>query len=381
MSLGIHLTLLIGPTLPIPASSALIDSLVSVEVTNTEQGRDGFQITFAAGRSGGASDILDYSLIDSPLLRQFNRVIIMVTFGAIPKVLIDGIITHVQLNPSQEPGKSTLTVTGEDVSVMMDREEKTQTYPNQPDSVIVNRIILSYAQYGLIPTVIPPVSLDVPIMLDWIPSHRGTDLSYIKQLATKNAYVFYVEPTNAPGVNIAYWGPPNLSSLLPQMHALSVNMGASTNVASINFQYNALQPQLVSGSVNDRLTDTTIPVQTFASTRLPLSSKPAWLVNILNSRKKQLDSSGMTVFEAYTSAQAQTDSSVDVVTATGEIDSLAYGDILRARKLVGLRGAGNSYDGVYYVKNVTHQIKLGEYKQSFTLSREGLGSLTPVVPP
>ena len=89
----------------------------------------------------------------------------------------------------------------------------------------------------------------------------------------------------------------------------------------------------------------------------------------------------MSVLEAYASAQAQTDNSVDAVTATGELDSLAYGDILRARKLVGLRGAGNSYDGVYLIKNVTHHIKVGEYKQSFTLSREGLGSITPVVPP
>src|SRR5207245_1000857 len=109
-------------------------------------------------------------------------------------------ITHQQLTPSQEPGKSTLTVTGEDVSVMMDMDEKTQTYPNMPDIVIVNKIILSYAQYGLIPNVIPPASLDVPLMVDWVPSYQGTDLSYIQQLAAKNAYVFYVEPTDVPGV-------------------------------------------------------------------------------------------------------------------------------------------------------------------------------------
>jgi hypothetical protein len=366
--------------LPVPAPLSLIDSLQSVEVSNTDQGRDGFQITFAAGRGSGAADILDYSLLSNPLLRPFNRVIIMVTFGFIPKVLIDGIITHQQLTPSQEPGKSTFTVTGEDVSVMMNIEEKSPTYPNMPDLVIVNKIIISYAQYGLIPNVIPPMSLDVPIMVDWIPSYRGTDLSYVQQLATKNAYVFYIEPTNVPGVNNAYWGPA-VGSSLPQMHSLSVNMGASTNVASINFQFSALQPKLVIGSVQDRLSNITIPVRTFASTRLPLSAGPAWLVNMLNIGKKQLDSGGMNVLEAYASAQAETDRSVDAVTASGELDSLVYGDILRARKLVGVRGAGYSYDGIYFVKNVNHHIKPGEYKQSFTLSREGLGSITPVVPP
>ena len=273
--------------MPVPAPTSLISSLQSVEVTNTDQGRDGFQIIFAAGRSGDSADIVDYSLISSPLLRPFNRVIIMATLGVMPQVLIDGIITHQQLTPSPEPGKSTFTVTGEDVSVMMDREVKIQTYPNMPDPVIVNKIILSYAQYGLIPNVVPPLSLDVPIMIDWIPCYLGTDLSCVQQLATKNAYVFYVEPTNVPGVNNAYWGPPIISSV-PQMHALSINMGANSNVASINFQYKALQPQLVSGSVDDRLTGATVPVQILKSTRLPLSAEPASLVNMLNIRKNQL---------------------------------------------------------------------------------------------
>jgi hypothetical protein len=48
---------------------------------------------------------------------------------------------------------------------------------------------------------------------------------------------------------------------------------------------------------------------------------------------------------------------------------------------VGVRGAGPTYDGLYYVDSVTHNIKPGEYKQSFTLSRDGLISSTPVVPP
>jgi hypothetical protein len=57
-----------------------------------------------------------------------------------------------------------------------------------------------------------------------------------------------------------------------------------------------------------------------------------------------------------------------------------YGSILRARLLVGVRGAGITYDGMYYVESVTHNLKRGEYKQNFTLSRDGLISQTPLVP-
>jgi hypothetical protein len=48
--------------------------------------------------------------------------------------------------------------------------------------------------------------------------------------------------------------------------------------------------------------------------------------------------------------------------------------------LVGVRGAGLAYDGLYYVDSVTHKLKRGEFKQSFQLSRDGLMSLTPKVP-
>ena len=58
-----------------------------------------------------------------------------------------------------------------------------------------------------------------------------------------------------------------------------------------------------------------------------------------------------------------------------------YGDILRPRRLVGVRGAGWMFDGFYYVSNVTHRIKKGEYTQSFTLKREGFGAISPVVLP
>ena len=70
----------------------------------------------------------------------------------------------------------------------------------------------------------------------------------------------------------------------------------------------------------------------------------------------------------------------EVVYADGKLDVLRYGRPLKARKLVGVRGAGTAFDGLYYVKKVTHRIKRGEYKQDFSLSRNGLVSTFPQVP-
>jgi len=71
----------------------------------------------------------------------------------------------------------------------------------------------------------------------------------------------------------------------------------------------------------------------------------------------------------------------DAITGTGSLDVVRYGQVLRSRMLVGVRGAGLAYDGMYYVNSVTHNLKRGEYKQSFTLSRDGLISITPRVLP
>ena len=72
--------------------------------------------------------------------------------------------------------------------------------------------------------------------------------------------------------------------------------------------------------------------------------------------------------------------SQDSVSARGSLDVLRYGRMLKARGLVGVRGAGIAYDGLYYVQSVTSNLKRGEFKQSFTLTRNGLVSITPRVP-
>ena len=71
----------------------------------------------------------------------------------------------------------------------------------------------------------------------------------------------------------------------------------------------------------------------------------------------------------------------EAVKCEGSLDVTRYGGILKARELVGVRGAGPAFDGLSYVKSVTHKIKRGEYKQDFTLSRNGLVSTVPVVNP
>ena len=84
--------------------------------------------------------------------------------------------------------------------------------------------------------------------------------------------------------------------------------------------------------------------------------------------------------QAIARGLAEAAKSQDAVTGNGSLDVLRYGRMLKARGLVGVRGVGVAYDGLYYVQTVTSTLRRGEFKQSFNLTRNGLVSITPRVP-
>ncbi|HEX6372413.1 MAG TPA: hypothetical protein VF006_26065 [Longimicrobium sp.] len=406
MLLGSHLTLMMGPVLAVPVPQELSEALAGVEITSADRGRSGFQLQFHVGRSGPL-ELFDHTLLSHPLLRPFTRVVLVMRFDLIPQVLMDGVITQITLTPSEEPGASMLTVTGEDVSVMMDLVQLRMPYPGMTENLIATLIIAKYAAYGLVPAVMPPFMIDAPVPTRRIPQQTGTDLEHLNTLASRYSYVFYVEPGPLPLMNKAYWGPP-IRAGFPEK-ALTVNAGPHSNVNSMSFTYNALSPTMVLDVHQDTDTNITMPVTSPALSPLPpLAAMPAMLANgglvrtTLLTRTQESTAAlmqahngqpGMTEHEAelavgLSALQAQTRAVAGVqaslertATCSGDLDALRYGGILRARNIVGVRGAGATHDGNWYVQSVTHSIKKGEYKQRFTLNREGIYPIIPMVRP
>jgi hypothetical protein len=368
---GIRLTLWTGPTVAVPAPVTLMEAIESVEVTHGDEGRSGFQLSFGMKRSG-PTDLIDQPLLSLPLLQPFHRVVLLVTLGFVPQVLMDGIITHRELSGGGAGGGSTLVVTGEDVSVQMDLVERSVEHPTQDETVIATKIIGTYPELGLIPMVIPPPSLDVPLPIERTPVQQGTDLEYLREMATRYGYVFYVAPGPAPLTNTAYWGPP-VRAGFPQQ-ALSMDMGPDTNVDRLSFRTNALAPVAVSGNVLDPMTGMAVTLPPVIRIPGALAASP-----MLPQRQVKLRTSGASLTSALARALGTANSADDAVTAEGEIDAYRYGDVLQARGVVGVRGAGLTHDGLYYVKRVTHSIAPGRYQQRFTLTRDGTVATTPAV--
>jgi len=375
---SIRIGLFLGATIPEAAPRFIAESLQSAEITQSDEGPSTFQLSFHADRAPGMST--DYALLSSPLLKPTTRVALTVALNGTAQVLMDGFITRQELTHEAASGAATLSVTGEDVSVMMDLEEVSTEFPDMSDPMIAAVVLAKYMVLGVLPEIPDPIGL-VPIVIDRTPQQNSTDRAYLKQLARPHGYVFYVKPGPVMMMNTAYWGPP-MRIGMPQK-ALTVDMGPATNVDSISFQYNALAPNLLHGMVQDTETDIDLPVLTLTGMRMPpFASDPAIVVNQPFVRNIQFTDPRLGALGAYEYAQAATDMSTDkVVVAQGEVDTLRYGSILSAPGLVGVRGVGLSYDGIYYLQSVTHRLSRNGYKQQFVLNREGTGTLTPEVIP
>jgi hypothetical protein len=374
MASGIHLTLLAGPVMAVPAPKPVTDALTSAEVTVSDTGTSGFQLTFTlADRSILQTLFLLAAGAPIPML----RVILMATTGVIPQVLIDGVITHHEITPDVMKGSSTITITGEDLSAVMNQIDLSGVpYPGMSPDIRVMTILAKYAAFGVIPEVVPVFAPDIPIPTDKIPTQKGTDLAYIRTLAKENGYVFYIDPGPLPGISKAYWGP-QVKVGLPQP-ALNVNMDSWTNVESLSFRYEPQAAVMPIVFYQEQNSKATIPIPIPSVNPL---NPPLGLVVPTPTNFEQLkDTANLPLPQALMRGIARATETGDVVTGDGRLDVLRYGHILNARGLVGVRGAGPGFDGLHYVQRTTHQVKRGEYKQSFTLRRNAIISNTPILP-
>ncbi len=371
---GINLTLMIGPAVPVPVPQVVLDALTSVEVTTTAGRASGFRLSFTLHNQ---SPLHTLFLLSGGAAIPLIRVIIAVTLNGAPVVLMDGVMTNHEVTPGTEPGHSTLNVIGEDLTRVMDYIDFSGfPYPAVPVEGRVALILAKYALFGIVPVIIPTVLMDVSLPTERIPRQQGKDLAYIRQLANEVGYVFYIEPGPLPGMNIAYWGP-EIKVGIPQP-ALNINMDAHTNVESLSFRFNSDSRTQPVVNIQEPFTKTPIPIP--IPDISPLNPPLGLVSAIAKSIEQMTGTARMSPARAALTGMTEAARSAEAITGSGSLDVLRYGHVLKARRLVGVRGAGVAFDGLHYVKSATHTIKRGEYKESFTLSRNGLISMLPVVP-
>ena len=99
MDSPLYLTLLAGPVEAVPVPKPLIDALHLGRGDRVGDRRSGFQLTFT---------LADDSILQTFLLLTAGspipvlRVILVVTFGGLPQVIVDGVIEHHEVHPRRD---------------------------------------------------------------------------------------------------------------------------------------------------------------------------------------------------------------------------------------------------------------------------------------
>jgi hypothetical protein len=372
---GVQLSVYIGiGPVALPAPREVIESLVHAKVENgSGDTQSGFELTFELS---ARSPLRTLFLITGGGAIPLIRVVLVVTINGRAESVIDGVTTNVEMQPGKG-GIGKLIVKGKDMSALMDIIELPGIpFPAMPPSVRVLVTLAKYAVLGVIPMVIPSI-LDIPpLPIQQIPQQRGSDYAYVKQLAREAGYVFYLEPGPTPGTSKAYWGP-EIRVGAPQA-ALTTNMDALSNVEDINFNFDKERKSIPIVFFQESASKAPIGVPILDITPL---NPPLGLVPPLPPRIVKLEETAhMPLPNALMAGLAYVGQHSDSVFGNGRLDVAKYGRLLKSRQLVGVRGAGLPYDGLYYVKSVTHEIERGSYKQNFSLARNGLISTVPTVP-
>ncbi len=375
MADAVRLQLMLGPGVPLPAPREVIDAVQEVKVESGSGGaQSGFELSF---RLSNRSPLHTLFLLTGGSSIPIFRVVVAVTLGGATTVLMDGVITHHEVRSDGGP-TSTLSVKGKDLTALMDVVPLDGLpYPAMPPALRVLAALAKYAAFGCLPLVIPSVLEDVPIPIERIPRHQGTDYAYIRALAEEVGYVFYIDPGPVPGVSKAYWGP-EIRVGSPQ-HALGLSLdGPHANVQSLTFSFDKERKELPVVYIQEPASKAPIPIPIPDVTPLnpPLGAVPPIppKITFLN------DTAKLNPLAAAMRGLAYAGTHSDAVFGTGTLDVARYGHVLRSRSLVGVRGAGEAFDGLHYVSSVTSTLRRGEFTQSFSLARNGLISTLPTVP-
>lgn len=375
LTAGVRLSLRVGP-LPLPAPSPLVEALASATVHHGSGDEpSGFELAFDLP---ARSPLRTLFLVTGGGAVPLMRVVLVVEIGGRATPIIDGVTTHVETQPDKGGGGvGRLVVKGKDLSALMDLIELNGLpYPAMPPAARVLLVLAKYAALGVIPMVIPSIVEDIPLPVERIPQQRGTDYGYVLALARRCGHVFYLEPGPVPGTSVAYWGP-EIRVGAPQP-ALTTGMDARDNVESLSFAFDRERKAMPIVFFQELLSKAPIgvPIPDLSPLSPPLGAVPPLPPKLVSLD----DTAHLSPLSALMTGLAFAARNSDAVTGTGRLDVARYGRLLASRKLVGVRGAGLPFDGLHYVKSVTHEIRRGEYKQAFSLARNGLMPTVPSVP-
>jgi phage protein D len=301
--------------------------------------------------------------VDDERLRIWRRMAIRIGYPPTTETIADGYVTHVEVLVSEQR-QPYLEVSGMDASVLMDLEERQTAWPNKKDSEIAREIFGSHGLTADVGDTEATHPEDTATVLQ-----SETDIRFLRRLAARNGFECRVH--GRTGVFRA----PDLRE--PPQKLLAVAFGLETNLVELAVRVDGTPPTTAEIRRVDPIEKAVEAKRLAATTRRRLGREALSALRGEGPEARMLVQRHAAVSAGDMEARlaAAYEAANRFVTAEGEIDSRVYRSVLRAGRLVTIKGAGESHSGLYYVARVRHTLTPEAYAQRFTAHRNGLGLL------
>lgn len=339
--------------------SDLVANVSEIEVEEHVDSADVFRVRISLALQDDGT----WSYADDARFAVWNQLKIVGGYPEDNATLVDGYITHIKISLSATGGEdSYLELTGMDASALMDLEEKQVAWVNKKDSDIAQQIFSSYGLSWEVEDTQAQREERVATVLQ-----SESDIRFLRRLASRAGFECYVQGQRG------YFRGPNLSD--PPQKALAIQFGAETNLASLSVDVDGTPPTSLAIRRIDPMEKQEQREQLADLPRRKLGRQS--LKTLRSSRPDgfRLLKGRPAAGSAEMRAQLRSgyDAAGQFIKLAGEVDARAYRAVLRAKRLVTVKGAGATYSGLYYVRRVRHHFTVEGYTQSFEAYRNGTG--------
>lgn len=313
-------------------------------------------------------------------LGAWQRITVTVTVGTHTDVLLDGYISDIHVTTTTQTATLKATFTVVDVSYVMGLRPKCKVWPAGKTYEDIAKEIVIGKPYNLkaVTQENPPAAGSSPEPRSVV--QRSSDLDFLRELARRRGYEFYVMGATA------YFRAPVLDG--KRQKAIVSNFGEKTNCETLEIFVNGSAPLKAIGARVDPYTGETVASQATSETGLPsLGSTDATaertdtddsrvpLTTVVVRRTPALSESELKAYLRGVMMRADF-----FLKAHGTLNALRYGAILRTRKIVSIFGFGKTYSGHYYVRKVIHTLTPRTYHMEFEAYRNRMGELGALDP-
>jgi phage protein D len=348
------------------AAASVLNAVRQIDVEDHAQMADMLRLRLAtAVRDDGRG----WTILDDGLFPRLANLRLSLTIGsgkAIP--VISAYVVETTAQFSNDPNASLVTVVAMDPTALMHLDEKVKSWPNMKDSDVASAVFSDRAYR------FTPVVDDTKWSRqenDQTLVQRGTDIQFLQQLAERNGFECFVELNPSSGAVEGHFHAPKHDTQ-PQ-GVLTVNMGEATNVSRFRTRFDMLGPTTAQATTLDIEDGSNQSGEADSASQGGLGRESSTETD--RPRRVLLSQLAMAQSgEAQRYAQAVVDRSSWSIVAEGELSTVAYGGLLRAKRPVMVRGVGRQFSGRYYVERVLLTISSdSSCVQRFTLRRNALG--------